>query len=119
MNTELINLIEYCQANGKVCPNPPQWEGMFKLIRLDKNYIRNVFPENPLILGVWHYSSDKEKQLRLAAHVYWSYKNNTFNQVQSYLMRLSEDKWHKVGNENGSVTLDDAKEECSKWLKSS
>lgn len=114
-DTELKELLGYCQSDERICPNPYYWEGVFKRFRGEESYMRDTFPPNPLILGGWWASDDDEKRLRFLTHIYWAYthNHNLFEQTKRYIECLDGDKWYRyVAHE---VTLDEVKEEYEKW----
>ena len=80
-------LLSYVIQNNRVCPNPPEWDGMYKLLP-DKN---RVLP--PLILASWWNSSDDDKQYRLKQQIQWAKEHHLLLEIAEYLLALSHDDW--------------------------
>lgn len=112
-DTELKELLDYCQSDERICPNPRYWGGMFRRFMREKSYVCAKFPANPLILAGWWASDDDEKRLRFLTHIYWAYKHNLFEQTKRYIKRLDSDEWYRYGTHE--VTLDEIKAEYKKW----
>ena len=94
-DTELKELLDYCQSDSKVCPLPNYWHRAWK--QLDKNEFTKIdekdFPPGILILGGWH-DSDLKKRKHFLVQIYWSYKHNCFDKLSKYLMKLEDSDWH-------------------------
>lgn len=118
-NPKLLELIEYCQNNHKICPLPSDWN------RICSNYMRYThrckftkFPpfRPPLVLSTWHYSSDVDKRLRLLTQIYWCYKNYGMESMYGAIMKLEDDDWHKGIDTSDTILLADIKKEYADWV---
>ena len=118
---KLLELIEYCQNNHKICPLPSDWN------RICSNYMRYThrceftkFPpfQRPLVLSTWHYSSDVDKRLRLLTQIYWCYKNFGMEFMYSDIMKLEVTDWYKVDIGFPKVSIKDIKKDSRKVVLS-
>ena len=92
MNCVLDDYIEKLNRRGIICPMPPHWSKISTKILRASPELRNEREYEPLILGSWAYTSDKEKNDRFKKQLKLAYKNNTFNDVISYLQKLDLNK---------------------------
>ena len=92
MNSVLEDYIEKLNRNDVVCPMPAHWAKMFRIGFSNFPEIKDDFQYQPLILGAWGYTSDKQKNDRFKKQLKIAYKNNTFNNVNSYLQKLDLNK---------------------------
>jgi hypothetical protein len=96
--TRLNSLLEFCTRNGRVCPHPLAWEGLWKILIGRKQQVACRVPPRPLILAAWWDSSNREKQARLAQHIRWAYRHQIFEKVDRYIRSLTEDNWYHLQN---------------------
>ncbi|MEP2651004.1 MAG: hypothetical protein ABJH06_03335 [Paraglaciecola sp.] len=83
-------LKEYCRAENRVCPNPPQWAKLHQLL------IRSGGQKDlplPLILGYWHESTHIEKSTCVEEQIDWAAKNNCLQVLAEYLLQLRSEHW--------------------------
>ena len=92
MNCVLEDYIEKLNRKGVICPMPPFWAKISTKILRTSPKLRDEREYQPLILGAWAYTSDKEKNDRFKKQLKLAYKNNTFNNVISYLQKLDLNK---------------------------
>ena len=93
--SELEILLAYCQADGRVCPQPNIWNNLWKLIK------RKTGKEDisaPLILAAWYDAPILLKMLRLKEHVEIAYENDAFAEVKAFLMNLEEGDWYHLND---------------------
>jgi hypothetical protein len=116
---QLLELIEYCQSDNRICPRPLQWN------RIVTSYMRYTdrikFTKHPpfqlpLVLSTWHYSSDTDKRLRLLTQIYWCYKNYSMGSMYRNIMNVHDDDWHYLDFDLSKVPLADVKKEYASWL---
>jgi hypothetical protein len=87
-------LIEYCNKNNRVCPEPNSWNELWKMLQ-NKTQIGNRWiPSSPLILAAWWDTPILMKKLRFLDHIEWANKNGQLREIANFLMNLSEDQWH-------------------------
>ena len=75
---QLLELINYCQDEGRVCPEPGAWNRLYRLLSVgaDKGKFTKYPPiKPPLILGGWC-AEDVDKRKRFLTQIYWF--NRTF-----------------------------------------
>lgn len=116
---KLLELIEYCQNNHKICPLPRDWNRICShCMRYTRRCEFTKFPpfQLPLVLITWHYSSDVDKRLRLLTQIYWCYKNFGMEFMYSDIMKLKDTNWHKVNIGFPKVSIKDIKKEYARWL---
>ena len=94
MDKALIELLEYCKSNNRVCPQPPLWTKLWELLPNRKRVGAGFQPGAPLILAAWWDSSDASKQQRLIDHVNWAYDHGGFERVDKFIRYLTEDQWY-------------------------
>ena len=92
MNCVLEDYIEKLNRRGVICPRPFYWGRISTKILRASPELRNEREYQPLILGAWAYTSDKQKNDRFKKQLKLAYKNNTLNKVISYLQKLDLNK---------------------------
>lgn len=92
MNCVLEDYIEKLNRRGVICPRPFYWGRISTKILRASPELRNEREYQPLILGAWAYTSDKQKNERFKKQLKLAYKNNTFKKVNSYLQKLDLNK---------------------------
>ena len=91
-------LIQYCEADGRVCPLPPRWDALWKLLPgRHRNATGGWEPELPLILAAWAHSSVAEKRARLREHIRWAAETGALDTAEEFLRGLPEEQWLHVG----------------------
>jgi hypothetical protein len=90
LKMDASTLKEYCKAENRVCPNPPQWAKMHQLL-IESGGQKDVPP--PLILGYWHESTLIEKSTRFEEQIDWAAKNNYLQVLTEYLLQLRSEHW--------------------------
>jgi len=91
-------VIAIATQSHRVCPQPQQWEKMYKLLPDRVRHGSGWNPALPLILGAWNESSDLEKIARFQTHIDWADSKGVIDLVGSYLLTLSESQWHHFGD---------------------
>jgi hypothetical protein len=94
MADALQSLLEYCKANGRVCPQPIKWNDLYSLLPNRRQVGAGFEPAAPLILAGWWASDDQQKKERLADHLKWAEKHGALDRADKYLRSLSEAEWH-------------------------
>lgn len=89
---KLFSLLNYVTSDNKVFPvkwsNFSQW-GVEKQKELK---IAERFPP-PLILAVYHFTTEKDKQLRLIEQIEYANNNGFIEEVEEKLRELRKDEW--------------------------
>jgi len=84
-------LINYCQNDKRICPNPTEWMKIGKILKIKAGH-----PCTPLILNGWVFSSDFEKRNRLTDQIeYASNDPEIYEELKNYILSLTDDQWHK------------------------
>jgi len=91
--SDVDDLLAYLDEKGFVCPLPIFWAKLFKMLPPERKAGRLVDADNPLILGVWHDSSEESKRRRLEDHIRWAAKHGVFHRVNRYLRELPDKHW--------------------------
>jgi len=90
----LLQIIELCESECRVCPKPDKWNGLWQLLKDKKRDGSSWIPSLPLILAAWDFSSDSSKKLRLIEHLNWAEKQNQLDEIFQYLNALKESDWY-------------------------
>ena len=65
---KLTGLLEYVRADGRVCPNPQEWQALWEMLPDKKRVGAGWAPPLPLILAAWS-GPALTKILRLEEHI--------------------------------------------------
>jgi hypothetical protein len=87
-------LIDYCRADCRICPMPPQWA---KLDQMMIDAINKVRPPRALILGSWFDATDIQKIEQVANQIEWADKHGIFALVHDFLISLNAQQWYLEG----------------------
>jgi hypothetical protein len=79
-----------CTKNNRICPMPPKWDALYRLIASKKRPGDTGLPV-PLILGGWRLPG---KALILEIQINFAADHNALDEVYSFLLSLSESDWH-------------------------
>lgn len=90
--SQLSDLIQFIQTEGRVCPLPQYWDKLWKMLPEKNDVGLRLSP--PLILAAWWYSSNTAKMARLREHIEFADKMGRLNEVDSYLRMLPLSCWH-------------------------
>jgi hypothetical protein len=91
---QLRGILEFCRRNNRVCPMPPEWHSIWKLLPNREGKKGGWSPPLPLILAGWLYTTDSEKRQRLEEHIRWAYEHHVCHKVSTFIRSLSEKQWH-------------------------
>lgn len=95
---QLVALLNYVRADGRICPQPMCWNDLWELLpdrkRTDMDW--GWDPPLPLILAGWWASSDLQKSARLKEHIEYAASHGVLDSVEVYLRGLLESDWHRV-----------------------
>ncbi len=86
---------------GRVCPQPKQWDALWKMLPNRVQEGAGWRPALPLILGGWWHSGDDEKRARFIEHIRWAQNHDILNEVADFLRKLGPEDWHKENATNG------------------
>jgi hypothetical protein len=94
MSNPLDALLDFCRANGRVCPLPMRWNELYGLLPGTRNDGLGWKPPSPLILAAWHEASNGQKQQRLESHIRWAGEHGALETITKFLHSLHEADWH-------------------------
>ena len=86
----LEELIAETSQGGRVCPTPPHWADLWKLLPKPAG----AEPPLPLILGAWWNTSDRDKRERFELHLRWADKHGALLTIAELLNNLTNADWH-------------------------
>lgn len=89
--TLLNELIQYVQAERRICPNPQQWNELWHLLPKAPEGIEKPGP--PLILAAWWVATPLMKMIRLREHIVYADTTNVLIEVDGFLRALDKDAW--------------------------
>lgn len=91
---KLESLIQYVQAEGRVCPMPTFWNELYDLLP-DKKQKENGgwIPSVPLILAAWWDTTTEEKRERLSQHINYAVEHGVLDKIDKFLRDLKPDQW--------------------------
>ena len=92
--TSLQQLLLKTSTDGRICPQPVQWDALWKLLPNRQRVGNGWQPSLPLILGAWWQSSDSEKRERFELHLRWADQYGALEDVTVYLKTLEPGDWH-------------------------
>lgn len=86
-------VLEEAVRNNRVCPLPPKWQALHRMLanRAAANSIPS--PSFPLILSAWWHTSDVEKAMRFRQHIEWAASHGCLDKVAVYIATLPECEW--------------------------
>lgn len=89
---QLRSLLEYVQADHRVCPRPMEWQAFIERIGgIGPDHVWRVEP--PLVLAAWPLP-DADKKARLVGHLNWAAEVGMLAVADEFLRKLPEDAWH-------------------------
>lgn len=96
MSTEYLDgLLAYASADGRVCPNPQEWQALWDMLPDKKRVGQSWEPPPPLILTAWSLPA-LPKIIRLKEHIHYAYEHGVLDQVDEYLRGLKSEQWFYV-----------------------
>jgi hypothetical protein len=91
-------LIEYCQAEGRICPLPDYWNQLWEMLPEKQRAGSGWVPAPPLILAAWWAAEPLAKLARLQEHIEWAHKHDVLDRVSKFLRALPESAWFHIGD---------------------
>lgn len=89
---KLTSLLEYVRSEGRVCPNPQEWNQLWEMLP-NKQRGESVWnPPLPLILAAWQVPAYL-KILRLEEHIRYAMEHDTLDRIDEYLRSLAPNQW--------------------------
>ncbi len=93
-NDKLAKLLDFVQAEGRICPMPHEWTTLWDMLPDRKQVGSGWEPPAPLILSGWWYTSHLEKVIRLREHIEYAASHGVLDRVDRFLRGLSPEKWY-------------------------
>jgi len=91
-------LLEYVGSNGRVCPQPQNWNELWELLPNRRRVGSGWEPPLPLILAAWWTTPALSKMLRLQEHIRYAAEHGAIAQVDAFLRGLAEEEWAHLGD---------------------
>jgi hypothetical protein len=91
----LQKLLEYVVAEGRICPQPQQWNLFWSKLPNREQHNGSWSPSPPLILAAWHHTSDDDKQERLRDHILWAERFGALDLADRFLRSLGDLDWYR------------------------
>ncbi len=92
--TLMDDILQFAQANGKVCPLPKRWKELWEMLPDRKRVGIGWEPPLPLILAAWNETSDSEKRERLFHHIKYAGQHGALLRIADFLRSLQAHEWH-------------------------
>ena len=93
MDKKLKALLEYVNADGRICPLTRQWNWLWDMLPDKKRVGRDWDPPLPLTLTVWWETPLDAKKLRFDRHLQYAAEHGVLDKVDSYLRGLKPEEW--------------------------
>ena len=90
----LAALLEYVQADGRICPSAGRWHELWELLPERRQVGAGWIPPLPLILAAWDHTSGLEKLLRLREHIEYAASHGALATVDQFLRAIPREDWH-------------------------
>jgi adenylate cyclase len=86
-------LLEYTQADGRICPNPKEWAMLWEMLPDKKRIGSSWEPPKPLILSARRNTPLLAKNMLLEEHIHYAAEHNVLDDVDTYLRGLRPEQW--------------------------
>jgi len=94
MEEKIRALIEYVQANGRVCPLPNLWNKLWEILPERTQKPNDGWePSLPLVLAAWRDTTAEQKRERLIHHIEYAASHGALDKVDKFLRCLPPDQW--------------------------
>ena len=93
MGDKLKELLDYVKDDGRICPNPQEWNTLWEMLPDKKRVGSGWEPALPLILAAWWDTPLLVKALRFEEHIRYAAKHDVLDNVDIYLRGLKPDQW--------------------------
>jgi hypothetical protein len=94
----LDDVLAEAGRSSRICPQPRQWNLLYKLLTKDPGKLNERRAPPPLILAAWWDTSAQEKMLRLRKQIEWASEEGALDVVYQFLRNLKEDEWFHIGD---------------------
>jgi len=92
--SRLLELIEYCQDDGRISPISEQWMRIYRILNGAIGRVtRNPPLEHPLTYHPYVMGVDSKKRLNFLTQIYWCYKVDVMHGMYDMIMKLTDDDW--------------------------
>lgn len=96
--TTLEDLRALASRDGRVCPRPDAWRGLYDRLPHTRQDAYGAIPSPPLSLDAWNAATDEARRERLLEHFAWAAQHGALAALHDYLDALPESAWHHVGD---------------------
>ncbi len=90
----LADAIAEANKNGRVCPQPMQWNELWEKLPNRTRKGLGWEPPLPLILTAWWDTPILAKKLRFREHLEWADKHGILGEIYEFMTNLTEDQWY-------------------------
>jgi len=94
MTRTLEEVLNEASKDRRVCPQPPHWHHLWKLLPDRRQQGAGWRPPLPLILAAWWETSDEQKRQRFHDHIRWAEQHGALDRVAELIFNLAPDDWH-------------------------
>jgi len=98
MTASMESIIRYCTDRKRICPQPNEWNELWKMLPNKVQVGAGWKPALPLILAAWWDTSPEEKQKRLLDHLRYADVHGALEQADAFLRDLDENAWFHEGD---------------------
>lgn len=90
--------LRLARLRNRVCPLPPAWERMYRLLLAAAQSTGVQAPPPPLGAAEWAATAALAKRMFLRDHIEWAAAHGALAQVHAFLEQLPEEHWqHMAG----------------------
>lgn len=93
MGSKLDDLLEFVKADGRICPNPQEWNGLWEMLPDKKRVGSGWEPTLPMILGAWWVTPPYIKTGVVEIHIRYAAEHGVLEEVDAYLRSLKPEQW--------------------------
>jgi hypothetical protein len=93
MADKFKDLLEYVKADGRICPNPQEWQALWEMLPDKKSVGEGWEPPLPLVLGAWWDTPLLAKIFRFEEHIRYADEHGALDDVDIYLRSLKHEQW--------------------------
>jgi len=97
-NHPLESLLEYCCAQGRICPRARPWHALWETLPNRRRSATGWKPIQPPTLVTWKETTAPAKILALASHIHWADRHGRLEAVDAWLRGLPEADWLHDGD---------------------
>lgn len=93
---QLADLLRYVRADGRICPQPPQWKALWEMLPDRRRTGSGWKPVPLLILAAWWNTSSLAKQQRFQEHIEHAAQHGALDAVGAFFRDLKPEHWNSL-----------------------